>query len=590
MQIKEKIQLLPTSPGVYRFLNGDGKVIYVGKAVNLKRRVSSYFLNLESHTAKVRALVRHIEDLEYTVVGSEQDALLLENNLIKQYKPQYNILLKDAKTYPWILLTSEVFPRILSTRRVIRGSGEYFGPYSNVGMQKALLALLRELFPLRTCRLDLSDKEIAKGRYSVCLEYHIGNCRGCCIGKESREEYDQYIAASRKILKGNLSSVRDHLTEQMQQASLELRFEDAEKYRRSLVLLESYSSHSVVVSTTLSNMDVVNMHIDGDSAFCNRMHIEQGSIVGSYSFELKRSLDETPEELLSFALSNLENLSKNIIVPMLPSEPLPQGKEFTVPQRGDMVRLLELSLNNCKQQMVEKMKYLKKTDPQQHADRVMKKMKEELNLPTEPRHIECFDNSNLQGTSPVAACVVFRDGAPAKKEYRHFNIKTVVGANDFASMHEIVFRRYRRLLDEGQPLPDLIVIDGGKGQLSFAFETLKSLGLDIPVVGLAERLEEVYRPGVSDPLYLDKRGDTLRVLMYIRDEAHRFGITFHRKKRSEKLFKSELEDIPGLGRVSVEKLLRKFKTIKRIEDAPREQIEELIGKDRTDKLLAALLK
>lgn len=588
MQIKEKIAILPTSPGVYRFLDGEGRIIYVGKAVNLRRRVGSYFLNLESHTTKVRALVKHIKDMEYTVVGSEQDALLLENNLIKQYKPQYNILLKDSKTYPWILLTSEPFPRILSTRRVVRGAGEYFGPYSNVGMQKALLALLRELFPLRTCRLDLSDDKIAGGRYSVCLEYHMGNCHGCCTGKESREQYDSYIASCRKILKGNLVSVREHLTEEMMQASAQLRFEEAERYRRSLILLENYSSHSVVVSTTLSNVDVVNMHIDGDIAYCNRMHVQQGSIVGSYSFELRRSLDETPGELLAFALSNLDDLSKNIVVPFLPEAPLPEGKEFTIPQRGDMVRLLELSLNNCKQQMVEKMKYLKKTDPQQHADRIMEKMKEELLLPAEPRHIECFDNSNLQGTSPVAACVVFRDGVPSRKEYRHFNIKTVVGANDFASMHEIVERRYRRLLDEGQKLPDLIVIDGGKGQLSFAHSTLKELGIDIPVVGLAERLEEVFRPGISDPMYLDKRGDTLRVLMHIRDEAHRFGITFHRKKRSEKFLRSNLESISGFGPVSVTKLLKKYRTEKRMVKAPKEELVALIGKDRTEKLLEYL--
>jgi len=586
MQILEKIKLLPTSPGVYQFLDENGVIIYVGKAVNLHRRVNSYFLNLQSHTTKVRALVRHIKDMRYTVVGDERDALLLENNLIKQYQPHYNILLKDSKSYPWIVITSEPFPRIFSTRKVVKGLGEYFGPYSNVGIQKTILSLLRELFPIRTCRHNLSDEEIAKGKFSVCLEYHIGKCKGCCTGMETQDEYDRYIQECRKILKGNLTSAKEYLIQQMQNAAEELRFEDAEHCRKQLILLEDYSNHSIIVSQTLTNVDVINIHIDGDNVFCNHMHVDEGAITGSYTFEMRKALDESADELLTFAICNIEKLSKKVIIPFMPTGILPEGITYNVPQRGDMTKLLELSLHNCKQQMVEKMKYLKKTDPEKHSNELMRMMMEELKLPKEPRHIECFDNSNLQGTSPVASCVVFRDGFPSKKEYRHFNIKTVIGANDFASMHEIVLRRYKRLLEENQELPDLIVIDGGKGQLSFAYNTLKELGLEdkIPIVGLAKRMEEVFRPGISDPMFLDKRGETLRVLMYIRDESHRFGITFHRKKRSEKFLKSELDGISGIGKASIAKIIAKYHTIKKIQNAKEEDLIELIGKDKTIKL------
>lgn len=530
--LKDKVALLPTSAGVYRFLNDNGEVIYVGKAVNLRSRVSSYFLDSKEHSPKVRALVRHIATIEHTVVDNGSDALLLENNLIKQLQPRYNILLKDAKTYPWICITNEPFPRIISTRRYEKGAGEYFGPYTSVAMQRSVLELVRSLYPIRSCRLNLSSESIRKGKYGVCLEYHMGNCRGGCVGLQSESGYMEGIDGARDILKGDLAVAAQFFEIQMDAASGELNFEVAQSYKRKIELLDQYRHKSVIVSPHLGTIDVVNLLCSEDgSAFCNHLRVVAGAVVGSYTFELKALLDETPDQILAFALMHLDLKAGEVVVPFMPSE---FANRCFVPQRGDKMRLLELSAKNCNFYRLEKLKNIERKDPERHVERIMEQMRRELSMEAQPRHIECFDNSNLQGTSPVAACVVFRNGKPSKKDYRHFNIKTVIGANDFASMIEILTRRYTRLVAEEAELPQLVVIDGGKGQLSAAYEALQGLGLQdkIKLVGLAKRMEELFFVGDNTPHYLDKKGETLRTLMHLRDEAHRFGITFHRKKRS----------------------------------------------------------
>lgn len=583
--LKNKVSLLPTEPGVYQFLNEEQKVIYVGKAKSLRSRVSSYFVQSSDHSYKVQVMVRHIRDIRHIVVGSEADALLLENNLIKELQPRYNILLKDSKSYPWISIRREPFPRILSTRKLIKDGSEYFGPYSSVTTQHAILELIRGLYPIRNCKLNLAPEAIARGRYSVCLEYHIGNCRGGCEGREQPEEYAVSVAHAREILRGDLSHAAAFFEEQMLRLASSLKFEEAEKVKQKLTLLENYKQKSIIVSPTLSNIDVVFILPDNSSAYCNHIRVVKGSVVGSYTFELRSHLDESAEQLLGFALENIEKLGREVVVPFLPEGDY-DPERFTVPQRGDKVRLLELAEKNCKLYRIEKLKQIERTDPEKHIERVMAKMQRDMSLPFQPRHIECFDNSNIQGSSPVASCVVFRDGRPAKKEYRHFNIKTVTGANDFASMVEIVGRRYGRMLEEETPLPDLVVIDGGKGQLGAALTALEQLGLrgKLPIVGLAKRMEELYYPGDPTPHYLDKNSETLKILMHIRDEAHRFGITFHRQKRSIAFIKSSLESIPSLGKGSVEKLLRKYKSVARIKKAPHEEICELIGRSRADAL------
>lgn len=535
-RLREQVALLPTAPGVYRFSDEAGVVIYVGKAKSLRARVGSYFNSLADQSPKVRALVRHIESLEATVVGSEGDALLLENNLIKELQPRYNILLKDAKSYPWICITREPFPRVVSTRRLDRSAGEYFGPYASVAMQRTVLELVAELYPLRTCKLNLSAAAIQKGRYAVCLKFHMGRCKAPCVGKQSVAEYDDGIARVRDILRGSLGGARLFLEQRMAFEAAQLHFEAAEAYKKKLSALDDYSSRSVVVSPTLGDLDVVNLELDpaGGSAYCNHLRVSHGAVVGSYTFELVARLDESPEEILAFALLHLELQTRETVVPFRPSD---FAEKCFVPTRGEKVRLLELSARNCTFFRLEKLKNIERKDPERHVDRVMKAMQRELNLPREPRHIECFDNSNLQGTFAVAACVVFRNGCPSKREYRHFNIKTVEGPDDFASMREVVSRRYRRVLDQGGDLPDLVVVDGGKGQLSSAAEIFAELGLSerIPLIGLAKRLEEVFFVEDSTPLYLDKKGEPLRILKHIRDESHRFGITFHRNQRSKSL-------------------------------------------------------
>ncbi len=541
--LKEKAKNLPTQSGVYQFLNKEGEVIYVGKAVNLKSRVSSYFNSSADHSIKVRAMVRHIVDIKHIVVGGERDALLLENNLIKELQPRYNILLKDSKTYPWICITREPFPRVISTRvQYNKQQGEYFGPYASVGVQRSLLQMLHTVYPLRSCKLNLTPENIKKGKYSVCLKFHMGHCRGGCVGKETEGEYMEYIGEVREILRGRFSIARRGFEGLMQEAVEGLNFELAEGYKRKLLALMEYRQKSEVVSNQLGTLDVVNIEHHPDTSFGNHLRVVDGAVVGCYTFELKGRLEESPGQLLSFALSQLELTAPEIVVPFLPTNDYIEentAKKCFTPQRGDKVRLLELSARNCKFYRLEKLKNIEKKDPEKHIERVMQNMQRELGLDAEPRHIECFDNSNIGGEFPVAACVVFRNGKPSKKEYRHFNVKTVVGADDFATMQEIVGRRYRRVLEEGGDLPDLIVIDGGKGQLGMAYRVLEELGVEdrIKIVGLAKKMEEVFFVGDPTPLYLDKKGETLRILMHARDEAHRFGITFHRNQRSKEMKK-----------------------------------------------------
>lgn len=581
MQIKEKIALLPTLPGVYQFLDKDGTIIYVGKAKSLRHRVSSYFVDSNSHSTKVRALVGNIADLKHIVVDTEYDALLLENNIIKQLQPKYNILLKDGKTYPWICVTRERFPRIISTRKFDRALGDYFGPYASVTMQKAVLDLIRNLFPLRSCRYNLNEGNVKTNKYNVCLDYYIGNCCGVCQAHASEHQYMNYISGAKEILKGNFNQAKITLEEDMYMAAAQMKFEVAAKVQKRVEMLEKYSHRSIVVSPIITNIDVVNILISDDTVFCNRMRVVRGSIVESYTIELKNRLDESKEDLLTFALENFDKLSHEIVVPFEPSFQSPHHV-YTIAQRGEKVRLMELSMKNCRLYQGEKLKHIEKTDPDEHVRRIMANMSKELEMSVEPLHIECFDNSNLQGHFPVASCVVFKNGKPSKKDYRKFNIKTVVGANDYASMMEIVYRRYSRILDEGGQLPQLIVIDGGKGQLGAAHSALVELEIDdkIQIVGLAKRLEEVFLVGRSDSIYLEKKGETLRVLKHIRDEAHRFGITFHRNKRSKAFLRSELEDITGLGSVSIEKLLQKYKTVERMKSVPLTQLSELVGNQR----------
>lgn len=591
-ELKEKVSLLPESPGVYQFIGADGKVIYVGKAKNLKRRVYSYFTSKANESPKVRVMVTRIVELRHTVVATESEALLLENSMIKNLQPRYNILLKDDKTYPWIVIRNESFPRVLSTRRRERDGSTYFGPYASVYIQKMVLDTMRSLHNIRTCSLNLSPEAIAKGRYSVCLEYHIGNCKGPCIGLQSEEEYREGISLTASLLRGDTRATTEYLHTKMTEAATQMRFEEAAVYKKRMETLAAYHSKSVVVSNTLSNLDVFSLITDEDAAYCNFMRIADGAVVNSFTVELKPGLEDQPRDILSYAITGIierisGGLSREVIVPFLPEEELFEGTTFTIPLRGDKLQLLQLSERNSRLYRLEKLKQIEVKDPERHTNRIMTALQKELHLPVPPHHIECFDNSNLQGTNPVAACVVFRDGKPSRKEYRHFNIKTVIGANDFASMDEVISRRYGRLLREGAELPQLIVVDGGKGQLRFAYDSLTRLGIEdkIIIVGLAKRIEEVFFPHDPTPYYLDRNSEALKVLMHLRDEAHRFGITFHRKKRSLAFIKSELESIPTLGNRSVEKLLQHFRTLSRIRAASEEELTEVIGRPRATAVL-----
>ena len=591
--LKEQVALLPLEPGVYQFLDRTGTVIYVGKAKSLRKRVSSYFMQNKEHPPKVRVLVRQIVEIRHIVVDSETDALLLENSLIKELQPRYNILLKDDKTYPWIVVRRENFPRIQSTRQLQRDGSQYFGPYSSVTMQHSILEFIREVITLRTSSLNLAPEAIARGRYTGCLQYHIGNCKGPCIGAQSAEEYRQLLDMAVSVLKGDLRPVRAYLEGEMRRAAEALQFETAQRYKSRLAALENYSARSVIVSARIVDVDVFSLVEDDDAAYCNFLRIRNGSITAVSTVRLTPGVDTDRAQMLTLAIQHVVEqiaggeLAREVIVPFLPSATmLFDGVTFTVPRRGEKLDLLAFSERSARIYRAEQLKNMEIKNPERHTERLMNAMQKELRLPRQPRHIECFDNSNLQGTNPVASCVVFRDGRPSRKEYRHFNIKTVVGADDFASMREIVFRRYTRLMAEGQELPDLVIVDGGKGQLSNAYAVLCELGLEkqVPIVGLAKRLEEIYYPGDPMPYYLSRTGEPLKVVCHIRDEAHRFGITFHRQKRSNDFLRSELKGIAGIGPRTVETLLGHFRTVARIRNASDEELIELIGAARTQRL------
>lgn len=594
--IKEIIALLPECPGVYQYFDREGNIIYVGKAKNLKRRVSSYFNKQHDDAPKTRVLVRNIADLKYIVVNTEEDALHLENSLIKQFRPRYNVLLKDDKTYPWICVTKEAFPRIFLTRRVERGSGaKYFGPYAHINIAKTVLELLHELYPLRTCRHPLTPDNVEKHRYKLCLQFHIKRCKGCCEGLISQQEYASYIEHAKQILNGNTHQLSTMLLNEMQELAAQMRFEEAQIIKERYDLVERYRAKSVVVSSTINNVDVFSYDEDENTAFVNFMHIMSGSIVQSATIEYKKKLDETSAEILALGIAELrerfESNSREIIVPFAPEVTFEQ-LHITIPERGDKRKLLEISQQNARQHKVDRMKQAEKLNPEQRATRILTQVQRDFRLKELPIHIECFDNSNIQGTHPVASCVVFKMAKPSKKDYRHFDIKTVVGPDDFASMREIIFRRYRRLMDESQPLPQLIVVDGGKGQLSAAVSSLEALGLrgKIAIVGIAKRLEEIYFPGDTTPLYIDKNSESLRLIQHLRDEAHRFGITHHRNKRSKSQVTSVFDSIKGIGPQTRDALLKHFKSIKRIGEASVEDIALIIGPAKAQKVKEALDK
>ena len=582
-KIASILKTIPNDPGVYQYFDEKGEIIYVGKAKNLKRRVSSYF-NKQQQSGKVKVLVSRIADIRFTVVNNEMEALLLENNFIKQYKPRYNILLKDDKTYPWICVKNERFPRVFLTRKKVNDGSIYFGPYPSVMTAKTLLEMLRQLYPIRNCKLILKEENIHKGYYRPCLEYHIGNCKAPCDGSISEEDYRQMILNVKKVIKGNIQEVLKDMKNQMMDHASRLEFEQAQVIKDKYDLLENYHAKSVVCSNTIFDIEVFSYE-DADSSFyVNYMKIVEGAIIQSHSFEIKRKLDETAEELMSMAIVEVRQMMesnhiKEIIVPIELDIKL-DGVKFTIPQRGEKLEILELSQRNAKQYRIETEKLRTLVDPERHTKRILNQMKDDLRLPVLPEVIECFDNSNFQGDYAVAAMVQFVNAKPNKSGYRHFNIKTVEGPNDFASMEEIIYRRYRRLLDEGQRLPDLIVIDGGKGQLSSAVKILQQLDLygKISIIGIAEKLEEIYFPGDSIPLYIDKRSETLKVIQHIRDEAHRFGITHHRKKFEKGFIHSELNDIKGIGKLTAEKLMLELKSVKNIKEASLETLEKIIGK------------
>lgn len=582
-----QVKTLPNSPGVYQYFDKDDVIIYVGKAKNLKKRVSSYFTKNHDN-AKTRILVRKIVRIEHIVVDTETDALLLENNLIKKYQPRYNILLKDDKSYPWICIKRERFPRVFSTRRVIKDGSEYFGPFTNVKTVYALLDLIKDLYPIRTCNYDLSKAKIDAEKYKVCLEYHLGNCLGPCEGHQREEEYNEDIKAIRNIVKGNFKESLESLEKIMMKYASEMKFEEAQKIKDKLASLQNYQAKSTIVNPSINNVDVFSITSDETHGYANFFKIMNGAIVQSYTTELKKKLDETDKELLELFIvetrQRFNSLSREVFVPF--EVELGSKIKVTIPKLGDKKRIVDLSLRNAKYYRQEQFKQIKIVDPDRHVKRIMGQMQKDLRLHNEPRHIECFDNSNIQGTNPVAACVVFRDGKPSKKEYRHFNIKTVEGPDDFASMEEVVYRRYKRLLEENKALPQLIVIDGGKGQLSSALKSLDVLGLrgKIAIIGIAKRLEEIYYPGDSVPLYLDKKSETLKIIQYLRNEAHRFGITFHRNKRSKAAIQSELEQIPDIGKQTITNLLRKFKSTKRVKSATLEELKEVVGNSRAMKI------
>ena len=589
MDLDIQIKSLPNSPGVYQYYDRDDKILYVGKAKNLKKRVSSYFTKTHD-SGKTRVLVSKIVRIDHIVVSTETDALLLENNLIKKYQPRYNVLLKDDKSYPWICIKKESFPRVFMTRNIYKDGSEYFGPYTSVKTARALLGLIKELYPLRTCAYKLSEENIENKKYKVCLEYHIKNCKGACEGMQSEADYNADIKEIRNIIKGNFKSSLKRFESLMMEFAAKAEFEQAHKIKEKIELLSSYQARSTVVNPSINNVDVFSIISDQTHAYVNFLKIANGSIIQSHTTELKKKLDESDQSLLELCIVEIRerfrSISPEIYVPF--DVDLGESFKITVPKLGDKKRIVELSIRNAKYYRLERLKQIQIVDPDRHTTRIMKQMQADLRLKEEPRHIECFDNSNIQGTNPVAACVVFRDGKAFKKDYRHFNIKTVEGPDDYSSMEEVVHRRYKRLLEEDKDLPQLVVIDGGKGQLSSAVKSLDVLGLrgKIAIIGIAKRLEEIYYPGDSIPLYLDKKSESLKIIQQLRNEAHRFGITHHRNKRSKAALQTDLTNIQGIGEKTVESLLREFRSLKRIKNATFEDLEQLIGRDKALKISA----
>lgn len=579
-----QLKTLPTDPGVYRYYDKNGNLLYVGKAKNLKNRVLSYF-NKNQAGYRTRIMVSKIFRLETTVVNSEYDALLLENNLIKEHQPFYNVMLKDDKTYPWICIKNEDFPRVFLTRTKIKDGSEYFGPYAKVRPAKVLLDTIKHLYKIRTCNLNLSPKKIAEGKYKVCLEYHIKNCEGPCEMLEMKEHYDRKIDAIRGIVKGDFRTAKEYLINQMTAFAQNLEFENAQAIKERIDLLEDYQHKHTVVNPNIDDVDVFGMTSDETAAYINYFKIQNGNIIQSFTTEIKKILEESDEDILEEAMIEIRQKfnseSKEILIPFHLTLEIPNVK-LIVPKVGDKKRIIELSEKNAKEYRVEKLKQVQIVDPERHTNRIMGEMKKLLRMPTEPRHIEGFDNSNIQGTNPVSACVVFKDGKPSKADYRIFHPKTVVGPDDYKTMEEVIYRRYKRLLDEGDDLPQLILIDGGKGQLSSAVKSLKLLGLygKITIIGIAKRLEEIYFPEDSIPLYLDKKSETLKILQRVRDESHRFGVKHHRARRTNSTIKSELDGIPGVGEKTVELLLQKLKSVKRIKESNLETLEEILGKSK----------
>jgi excinuclease ABC subunit C len=581
-ELLRRVARLPHAPGVYRFLDADGSVIYVGKAKDLRRRVAQYFAPSGEKSRRLQQLVGRIANIEHTVVPTEADALLLENNLIKTLQPRYNVLLKDDKSYPWVCIRNEPFPRVGATRRRTPGGGRYFGPYTSSSQLRALLDLIRQLYPLRTCAHALTPEAIARGRIRPCLDHHIGRCAAPCAGRQSEADYAAGITAVTHILNGRLREVADLLRRRMLEAAAALRFEEAQRYKVRLEHLDRYQARSVVVSTRITDVDVCTLTVDGDRAAGSFLRVVQGAVVGSHTVILRLALDEPPPALLSYFIAEMHArlgaLSRELLVPFAPDLPLP-GTRCVIPQRGERRRLLELGERNCRQALREQRRLSAEAAPRVRAEPTLAAIQRDLRLEALPRHIECFDNSNLQGSHPVSSCVVFRDGRPCRRDYRHFNVKTVVGADDFATMAEVVTRRYARLAAEGAALPQLVVIDGGKGQLRAAAAALRALGLDrrMALVGLAKRLEELYRPGDPVPLFLDKQSPALRLLMRLRDEAHRFGITHHRRRRSGAMLESALTDIRGVGPRTAERLLGAFRSVARIRAASLDELAALVG-------------
>lgn len=592
--IKSQITEIPHSPGIYKYLDKDGEIIYIGKARDLKKRVASYFNKQAYENRKTAILVSHVKQIEYTVVDTEIDALLLENNLIKEFQPRYNIQLKDDKSFPFIRISKDRFPKVYAMRNPVRDGSEYFGPYTSVRAMHTVLDLVKRLYPIRNCNLNLSKKNIESGKFKVCLEYQIGNCMGPCAGLQTEEDYNESIAQIRNILKGNLSEVEKHLKRLMMAKAEALLFEEAEVYRKKIQHLDKFQSRSTIVNKRIKNADVFSIATDGEQAFVNYLRVVNGMIISSDTLELKSRLNESKEELMESAIGEMRNKyfsnATEIILPF-PLDLSGDNLQFTIPKAGDKKKLLDLSTKNVLAYKHEKRKQYEKLDPELKTNRILETMLKDLRLKTLPRHIECFDNSNLQGTNPVAACVVFKNTRPSKKDYRHFNIKTVSGPDDFASMREVVGRRYKRLIEENSTLPDLVIVDGGKGQLSSAVAALKDLHIydKIPVIGIAKRLEEIYYPDDSVPLYIDKTSETLKVIQHMRDEAHRFGITHHRNKRSKSNLQSELVSIPGIGDKTTRQLLSHFRSLQKIKSATEHELAEVVGKSKA-RVIAEHLK